>query len=198
MTKFISGLPSRCVQILGIDATGRTGLDSSGAEIHSPAIGAVHREQENENGRMLRLFLEDNKMLAANTVIDNMEATYWSTSRSSSTRIDYVCVPQGLHALGRICGERVLRRLGDRLQLIRTSFRADHRPVSCSFSIQFSYVTQAKQQVRHDRDLPMRDLLSGQRNAELIRETEQALDSAEFWHDLEPGHRQEIAVAHVQ
>eukprot|EP00929_Paragymnodinium_shiwhaense_P069976 TRINITY_DN35371_c0_g1_i2.p1 TRINITY_DN35371_c0_g1~~TRINITY_DN35371_c0_g1_i2.p1 ORF type:complete len:164 (+),score=13.10 TRINITY_DN35371_c0_g1_i2:133-624(+) len=128
MNKFIAALPSRCVQVLGIDANGKTGLDGAGAEIHSPAIGPVHRERENENGRMLRLFLAGNKMLAANSVIDNMGPTFWSTSQSTSTRIDYVCVPQGLHELGRICSGRVLKKLGDRLQLIRTNFRADHRP----------------------------------------------------------------------
>eukprot|EP00929_Paragymnodinium_shiwhaense_P106396 TRINITY_DN71728_c0_g1_i1.p1 TRINITY_DN71728_c0_g1~~TRINITY_DN71728_c0_g1_i1.p1 ORF type:complete len:321 (+),score=14.53 TRINITY_DN71728_c0_g1_i1:62-1024(+) len=128
ISKFISALPSRCVPIVGIDANGRTGLDNTGAQIQSPAIGGVHRETENENGRMMRLFLEDNSMLAANSVIGNMAETFWSASRNSTTRIDYICVPQGLHTLGRIRGGRVLRRLGDRLQLIRTSFRADHRP----------------------------------------------------------------------
>eukprot|EP00972_Heterocapsa_arctica_P025347 3733726-Heterocapsa_arctica.AAC.1 len=77
---------------------------------------------------MFRNLLEEHDLCSVNMFYP-VGPTYWSHLSTSTTRIDFICMPRAYLDAGRILSCHVDVRAGDRLQLIRSTTRADHRPL---------------------------------------------------------------------
>ena len=78
-----------------VDANGRVG------SVASPAVGPSTPEAENGNGSPLRLCAEDFHLRIRN--VWGTSGFTWTSTRATTSRIDYVLVPEEMHARTASC-----------------------------------------------------------------------------------------------
>ena len=172
----LDSLPSRCVPILLLYANGRTGT------VQSAATGAVQPQRQNCNGSLLQHLLLHHHMFAVNTFHPAGDTYFGCFGRNS--RIDYVCLPQSMHPVVRQC--TVLHAAGDRLQLVPSPGRRDHRPVLVRFEHALSYQA-CDTRPRWDHMLLAQGVLHGRHREVFLAKVESLCQKDEEWAELEKG-----------
>ena len=168
----ISQLPGRCVPIILCDANGRVG------SIPSDGVGVANAQRENYNGSHLRRLVDQQHLVAVNTFFPIGHT--WRGNMGTTSRIDYVVLPQSLFANVSCC--RLLHRSAAKLQCIGAPGWRDHKPVQVIFQHTLAYQSTCDCSLEHvawDKDRLVRDLLYGDRRESFLREVEmRCMDSA--------------------
>eukprot|EP00929_Paragymnodinium_shiwhaense_P034293 TRINITY_DN18681_c0_g1_i3.p1 TRINITY_DN18681_c0_g1~~TRINITY_DN18681_c0_g1_i3.p1 ORF type:complete len:336 (-),score=68.56 TRINITY_DN18681_c0_g1_i3:379-1386(-) len=153
MDNFLSSIPARSTPVICMDANARVGLqaqDGGWQSGLSPAVGTVGTLlPENAAGTALRLAMEKQYLCLANTVVGSGSDTYYSSR--TSTRIDYIAVPQTAAAAGRI---RTINTLLDDVMYLQNkpSFHPrDHVPVYMDIDLVLGYTAKKENVVQWDR-----------------------------------------------
>ena len=123
----VDSLPNRCVPVLLLDANGRT------SSVGSDAVGLAQPQRKNFNGSL------HHDLFAVNTFFPAGDTYYGCFARNG--RIDYVCLPQTMRPRVRQCC--VLHAAGDRLQIIPSPGKREHRPLLVCFEHELTYTAGA-------------------------------------------------------
>ena len=186
-THLLDSLPSRCVPILLLDANGRTGT------VQSAAIGAVQPQRQNRNGSLLHHLLLHHHMFAVNTFHPAGDTYFGCFGRNS--RIDYVCLPQSMHPVVRQC--TVLHAAGDRLQLIPSPGRRDHRPVLVRFEHALSFQA-CDTRPRWDHMLLAQGVLHGRHREVFLAKVESLCQKDAEWAELEKDPQDQCGTSSIE
>ena len=132
-------LPHRVLPVVGTDANCKLGMqvqDGIHVSTASGSVGQCQPDLEGSNSIVFRSLIERHHLKAVNTFVE-AGPTYWSATSKSKSRIDYVLVP--VSAEHKVKKVFVDVDLGDRVQLIRSCHRADHRPIVCKLECRLEY-----------------------------------------------------------
>eukprot|EP00929_Paragymnodinium_shiwhaense_P021066 TRINITY_DN13845_c0_g1_i1.p1 TRINITY_DN13845_c0_g1~~TRINITY_DN13845_c0_g1_i1.p1 ORF type:complete len:1628 (-),score=116.54 TRINITY_DN13845_c0_g1_i1:570-5453(-) len=188
LQKAIDRTPSRSLPIIGIDANAHLGfLEKRSGErqaIPSCSVGLCEQERENQQGTAFREWLERNHFVAVNSYYEAGK-TFFGT-QGSATRVDYLITSRSAYEAQRIKWCKVLHRAGDRLQLIRSTRRADHHPVCMRIRVQLTYATAAAEH-RWDADLLVKSVhqQTPQSEAFKLQVNEWLTQSQEQWYGVQ-------------
>ena len=167
----LSKLPSRTSPVLCMDASARTGVSKDGEVAVSESIGPCDAEIQNANGSIFKQFLERFHLVACDTMV-SAGPTYFSGTFCTSSRIDYICVPQGWWS-ELAFRPHVLLHEGDKLQLVNCARRVDRRPVGVwLLTRNLQYGDEANEPL--DRDALVRCVTAGEARDKLVVAVEQA------------------------
>ena len=186
VAKQLREAPHRCTPIIGLDLNDEMGLTRDAHGLHettSGSVGTPFRRPEAYVGTKFRELLELEQLAAVNTFgRPGAKGTYFSEGGSSS-RIDFLVIPQSLLGSVRTC--RVLEKEAKRLQLIRDSKPRDHRPILMQVEVvlDFSPILGDKL-VRWSQDALMAAWHRGEgRDAFLQEVEEKCAEKEDRWRD---------------
>ena len=108
--------------------------------------------------------------------------TYYSGTFCTTSRVDYICVPQGWWSAKLAVRPHVLLQAGDKPQLVNCARRVDHRPVGVwLLTRNLQYGAEANEPL--DRDALVRCVTVGEARDKFVAAVEQAcLDEHTSWH----------------
>eukprot|EP00929_Paragymnodinium_shiwhaense_P072730 TRINITY_DN36919_c0_g2_i1.p1 TRINITY_DN36919_c0_g2~~TRINITY_DN36919_c0_g2_i1.p1 ORF type:complete len:352 (-),score=36.49 TRINITY_DN36919_c0_g2_i1:773-1828(-) len=150
---FLSGLPTRSTPVLAMDANAKVGLQwcplsNMHVQGASRAIGVHECDVENTQGTELRKLLEKQLLTLANTHCQ-AGPTYYN--RNTSSRIDFVAIPQASWQAGRLV--KCMTLLQDNMYVQnKASFHPrDHVPLLVELKVKLSYQAMETRGHRLDR-----------------------------------------------
>jgi len=145
----IASLPHRRFPLFLMDANARVGYYAvEGGFVETPesdGVGPSQRDVCTSNGERLCKLCFQQHMYLVNTM-KQCGPTY-SHHDGSSSRIDYIAVPQG--AINRVRHIGVWQSAGERLQMIPAAGRRDHWPLLCVVDIRLCFETEAVPRFDH-------------------------------------------------
>eukprot|EP00929_Paragymnodinium_shiwhaense_P037319 TRINITY_DN19901_c0_g1_i1.p1 TRINITY_DN19901_c0_g1~~TRINITY_DN19901_c0_g1_i1.p1 ORF type:complete len:346 (+),score=36.52 TRINITY_DN19901_c0_g1_i1:115-1152(+) len=177
-SQVVSQMPSRCLPLILLDANGRVGWrkqDHQWVPEEEHMVGEYNRERRNRNGERLLWFMQLHYLCAANTYFRAGE-TYWGerNGEAYASRIDYCVLPQT--KLRRVSNCRIWQRASDKLQLITSAARRDHRILVTDVELHLEYTGEDPQH-RWDYTSIMDCLQHGKRRPEFLAAVDQELEA---------------------
>eukprot|EP00972_Heterocapsa_arctica_P067187 9915122-Heterocapsa_arctica.AAC.1 len=121
--------------------------------------------------------LEELGMCAVNTFY-NSGPTFWSHQFATTSRIDFICVPKAFLNSGRVLAVWVDIDKGDRSQLIRSSLRADHRPLGIRLDAVLGFTGKTDRSSWNFDSIMASRLKGGKLKKDFIAKVEAKLDTA--------------------
>jgi hypothetical protein len=131
-------LASRTAPIWLQDANSHIGFEADQSLSRSLSIGQCDPEPINFNGKMFQDVADKHYLSIINTHFP-AGPTFYGNNGRTATRVDYATAPRSMHVES--CN--VWHHSGDRLQLVATAGRRDHRPLVTVLRASLHYTDEA-------------------------------------------------------
>ena len=172
----LSLIPTRCTPFVATDLNTQLGIEAGRHEPRwTPEVGTRGASIEDETATMFRSVLKQHRLIAINTHFDD-RYTFYNSSGSGGSLIDFVCTPQELFEAVSHAG--ICEGAGRRLQLVNVCRLFDHVPVqvSLSYSLDHSGFSQEAEE-RLNRDQLRKCITHGEKRVELVHAVARELES---------------------
>ena len=169
--------PRAVLPFVATDLNTQLGIEAGRHEPRwTPEIGIKGAKLEDETATMFRNVLKQHRLNAFNTHSDD-SFTFYNSSGTGKSRIDFVCMPQELFQAVSHAG--VCEGAGRRLQLVNVRRLFDHVPVqvSLSYSLDHTGFSQAAEE-RLNRDQLRKCITHGEKRVELLQAVVSELESS--------------------
>ena len=166
----------RCTPFVATDLNTQLGIEAGRHEPRwTPEVGTRGASIEDETATMFRSVLKQHRLIAINTHFDD-RYTFYNSSGSGRSRIDFVCMPQELFEAVSHAG--ICEGAGRRLQLVNVCRLFDHVPVqvSLSYSLDHTGFSQEAEE-RLNRDQLRKCITHGEKRVELVQAVASELES---------------------